>query len=352
MKATRTEFGPADSLSRERVPDGMFAVAPGVWGTRLLLVNAFFIADENETDRWVLVDTGIRGSGSTLRDCARELFGEASKPEAIILTHGHFDHTGAVQELADEWNVPIYAHELEFPYLTGKSSYPPPDPSVGGGMMSRLASLYPNGPINLGPRLRELPGDNSVPGLGTWQWFHTPGHTPGHVSLFRRTDNTLIAGDAFITTNQESAFSVLTQQKQIHGPPAYFTTDWEAAGRSLRTLAALRPYYAGTGHGRPMQGEELAEGLAALSRFFEELAVPKSGRYVDQPSMADRSGVRSVPPVPRGPARNILASIGAGAAILGLAALLGPARRRTARRQGTTRRGAAMPAEHLPRRST
>ena len=38
-----------------------------------------------------------------------------------------------------------------------------------------------------------------------WRWVHTPGHTAGHVSLFRDADRTLIAGDAFVTTKQESA---------------------------------------------------------------------------------------------------------------------------------------------------
>jgi glyoxylase-like metal-dependent hydrolase (beta-lactamase superfamily II) len=42
-----------------------------------------------------------------------------------VLTHGHFDHVGSVIELADYWNVPVYAHKLELPYLVGQMDYPP-----------------------------------------------------------------------------------------------------------------------------------------------------------------------------------------------------------------------------------
>lgn len=72
--------------------------------------------------------------------------------------------------------------------------------------------------------------------MPNWQWVHTPGHTPGHIAFFRDTDGTLIAGDAFTTLQQESMWSVLTQEEQISGPPAYLTTDWDAAEKSVRVL--------------------------------------------------------------------------------------------------------------------
>jgi glyoxylase-like metal-dependent hydrolase (beta-lactamase superfamily II) len=71
--------------------------------------------------------------------------------------------------------------------------------------MARLSPLYPRGPVNVSGRLRALPADGSVPGMPGWRWVHTPGHTPGHVSLWRESDRTILAGDAFITTRQESA---------------------------------------------------------------------------------------------------------------------------------------------------
>jgi hypothetical protein len=66
----------------------------------------------------------------------------------------------------------------------------------------------------------------------------------------------------------------------VHGPPAYFTPDWASARRSVERLAALRPAMAATGHGPPMGGQELNDGLEKLVREFERIAVPERGRYV------------------------------------------------------------------------
>lgn len=113
-----------------------------------------------------------------------------------------------------------------------------------------------------------------------WEWIHTPGHTEGHVSLFRERDRVVLAGDAFITVQQESAWSVITQTKNVQGPPAYFTPDWERAEQSVRKLADLQPEIAYTGHGRPLYGEELRFSLQTLVDQFDQLAVPDNGKYV------------------------------------------------------------------------
>jgi glyoxylase-like metal-dependent hydrolase (beta-lactamase superfamily II) len=267
---------------------------------------------------WVLIDAGLPGMASRIVRAAEEWIGPWARPSAIVLTHGHFDHVGSLQTLAEQWDVPVYAHPLEHPYLTGRSAYPPPDPTVGGGAMAALSRFYPRGPINLGQRLRSLPDDGSVPEMPGWRWIHTPGHTPGHISLFRDSDRTLIAGDAFVTTKQESATAVLTQRPELHGPPAYFTPDWEAAGRSVRRLAGLEPLRVITGHGPPLQGEEMLEGLHSLARNFERLAVPRRGRYVGRPALADQRGVVAVPPPVPDPLARIVLGLGVGLLLAGL----------------------------------
>ncbi|HEU5138831.1 MAG TPA: MBL fold metallo-hydrolase [Bacillales bacterium] len=258
------------------------SVTEDIYCYTIQIVNICFVGSPERSNEWVLVDAGMPESADKIMKAAEERFGDGSRPKAIVLTHGHFDHVGAVVDLVEKWDVPVYAHELEMPFLTGKSDYPEPDGSVEGGLVAKMSPLFPNKPVNLGNHVRPLPTDGSVPGMPDWQWHHTPGHSPGHVSLFREDDRTLIAGDAFITVKQDSLLKVLTQDEQISGPPRYLTTDWEAAWDSVRRLEALRPNTAVTGHGRPMSGEELSNGLDKLVREFEDIAIPDHGRYVNR----------------------------------------------------------------------
>jgi glyoxylase-like metal-dependent hydrolase (beta-lactamase superfamily II) len=302
-----------------------FPVTEWITGLRIGIVNVYFYGAPNAGDRrWVLIDAGLHGSDERIIHAAEALYGEGTRPAAIVLTHGHFDHVGALRDVALLWDVPIYAHELELPYLDGRSAYPPPDPTVGGGAMAALSRLYPRGPIDVSEWLRTLPADGAVPGMPGWRWIHTPGHTPGHMSLYHPADGTLVAGDAFVTTKQESMLAALTQRPELHGPPAYYTSDWEAARESVRRLSALEPDVAATGHGRPLRGQLMREGLHTLARDFDTLAVPRHGRYVNAPAIADANGVVSVPPPVRDPLAGLVMGIGAavvvGAAVRSLRA--------------------------------
>ncbi|HTE23510.1 MBL fold metallo-hydrolase [Flavitalea sp.] len=272
-----------------------FEVAPGVWGMKDIFVNFYMIRDKSSGD-WVLIDAGLKTSKSKILKMAAELFGELN-PKAIILTHGHFDHTGSVESLAHEWKTPVYAHYLEFPYLSGISAYPPPDPSVGGGLMSVMSKFYRNEPIDISSFLSALAENDEVPFLTEWKYIHTPGHSPGHISLFREEDRVLIAGDAFVTTKPESLISTITQKVKVSGPPMYFTCDWESAKRSVRTLVELTPTVAATGHGKPFSGKEMIEQLQKLADNFGTEALPEKGRYVYEPAIADASGVLYIPPI-------------------------------------------------------
>ena len=107
--------------------------ASGVHRLLTMMVNVYYVSDES--GGWTLVDAGLAGYTASIRRSARQLFG-SRPPAAIVLTHAHFDHIGGLPMLAEEWGVPVYAHPLELRYLTGRSSYPPPDPNVGGGLWS------------------------------------------------------------------------------------------------------------------------------------------------------------------------------------------------------------------------
>ena len=166
--------------------------------------------------------------------------------------------------------------------MDGRQAYESPDPTVGGGLMSFISPLFPRGPIDVSRWLEPLPADGTVPGMNDWRWLPTPGHTPGHVSFWRENDLTLIVGDAFITTTQESAYAVLTQRTELHGPPMYFTPDWNSAEESVKRLAELQPDLVVTGHGRAMEGQEMRDALHTLARDFRRIAVPEQGHYVHE----------------------------------------------------------------------
>lgn len=252
----------------------MDAIAPGVEGLKIMFVNVFGVTHADGT--WTLIDAAVPFSASRIRSWAEKRFRGA--PNAILLTHGHFDHVSAAKDLAEGWNVPVYAQRLEFPYLTGKAEYPAPNAGAGGGLMSLLSPLLPRGPVDLSARLRELPDEGTMlPQMPEWTLLETPGHTPGHVSFWREKDGTLLPGDAFCTTKPESFFEAsIAQNPELHGPPSYFTSDWGMASRSVKRLSGLDPAVVAPGHGRPLAGAGVAEALRKLALDFERIAVPEN----------------------------------------------------------------------------
>ncbi len=294
----------------------MQEIATGVGNLPLTIENVYFVGQPGQP--WVLVDTGTPGSAGRIQAAARARYGENARPEAILLTHGHTDHAGSALGLADLWNVTIYVHPLELPYLTGKSKYPPKDPTVGGAM-AMVSRVFPMDIVDLGDWVQPLPEGGVVPHLPDWEWLWTPGHSPGHVSYFRKEDRTLVVGDAFATVNLDSLPALLTKKPEISLPPTPFTCDWVAADESVQFLAGLEPLAVGCGHGVPLSGPNIP---ADLNRFADHFTPPAHGRYVGSPAITDKNGVVSVPPPAPDPFPMQAAAV-AGAAVLvgGVAAL-------------------------------
>lgn len=278
---------------------------------------------------WSLVDAGTGGHADDILKVVRKRFGKKAKPEAIILTHGHFDHAGSASELADHWGVTVLAHSMEMPFVDGRSAYPPPDPTVGG-FMSFVIRFIPsrNNKVDLGNRVQELESLRKLPGMKDWEAIETPGHTPGHLSFWRKNDRVLIAGDAFTTVNQDSFFDMMGKKQKVCRPPVYYTCDWDAAHESVKRLSRLKPEVLAAGHGVPMSGTRATRELEDLARYWP---APERGRYVPEAAEADENGIVYLPPPAPDAVPKVAAGLGAATAVAGVAAVLVMQRRGHAR---------------------
>lgn len=177
--------------------------------------------------------------------------------------------------------------------------------------MANMVRFFPNRNYDFSEHMRELPM-TAVPGMEGWTVYETPGHTPGHISFFRPADRVLLAGDAFATVNQASAFAVLTMKPEVSVPPTYYTCDWEAAYDSVARLSELDPEVIGAGHGEPMFGAAAREGLRRLATEWPQ---PVKGRYVNQPAKADHTGPVYIPPPAPDPVKWITVGVATAGAI-------------------------------------
>ncbi|MDB5328820.1 MAG: beta-lactamase protein [Phycisphaerales bacterium] len=265
-------------------------VTEGVHRLTTLFVNLYAV---DVPGGFVLVDTGLPAGAWYVRKALDTHYGVGAKPVAIVLTHAHFDHSGSAKALAEAFDVPVYVHEQEQPYVNGQSDYPPQDPTPGGAICF-MARFFPRGGIDLGDRVQILPADGTVPPLPGWTWHHTPGHTAGHVSFFREAGGVLIAGDAVATLDLDAWSSQLTWPREIARPATPFTPDWTAARESIHKLADLKPQVLAAGHGLPMHDPEMEHALRTFAKAMQE---PDGGRYAGKPAVYDASGaVERVPP--------------------------------------------------------
>jgi glyoxylase-like metal-dependent hydrolase (beta-lactamase superfamily II) len=253
-------------------------IADGVFWLRFRYANVFMIRSGSA---WALIDTAFPGFERAILAAARVRFGDAP-PAAILLTHGHFDHSGSAAALARHWGLPVHVFRDELPYVAGLQHYPEieePDPPAGGLMRLFVASNMPRfvrkrletklvARETLGDVARGFDPDDGVPGLADWQAIPTPGHSPGHVAFWRARDRVLVSGDALLTVDADSLWGVLLNRPQIARPPSPVTVDWRQAKASVAALARLRPRVLAAGHGTPLTHPAVADDLQAFARRF------------------------------------------------------------------------------------
>lgn len=223
-------------------------VAPGVHRLDHAFTNAYLIEDEG---RLTLVDTLFPRSWDLFTKAVRELGRKLDDVEAVVITHGHFDHMGFAKRAKEELGLPLLAHPEELDVMSHPWHYEhehsrlrhAPNPlhvgiltkmTVAGAAWvkgTRDAKTFATGDV------LDVPGRPKV--------IFTPGHTHGHCSLSLPDRDALIAGDAIV------ALCPYRGRRGAYIVSGAATADSNENLASLGDLAATGAKTVLTGHGEP-----------------------------------------------------------------------------------------------------
>jgi glyoxylase-like metal-dependent hydrolase (beta-lactamase superfamily II) len=202
-------------------------------------INVYLMGD-------VLVDAGSRHAAKRI---LRQLNGRTLATH--VVTHAHADHQGSSHQVCEALRIPLWCGELDAEAIEdGQIRARMPSHPIN----SLIGMTFPGPPHPVARRLRE--GDE----IAGFQVLDTPGHSAGHISLWREADRTLICGDVF--TNMDT----ITGLPGLHEPKRFFTPDPARNRASMRRLAALEPDLVCFGHGRPLRNP------GKLKAFADKLA--------------------------------------------------------------------------------
>ncbi|MEH0110801.1 MBL fold metallo-hydrolase [Tersicoccus sp. MR15.9] len=221
-------------------------VAPDVFFVRGPAANWIILRDGFD---FTLIDAGYPADTPAVLSSIRSLGLDPAHAEAVVLTHGHVDHTGAARHLSAEHGTPVLASADERPAVRGEVQYQVTVPQLlphlwqpralrwiahavkAGGLTPNAITTDAEASVS---RLVDLPGAPAP--------IPTPGHTPGHTA-YRLAGGAVATGDAVITAHP---LNHGTRVQQIH---PVFDHDHAEATRSLGELTALGNVTVLPGHG-------------------------------------------------------------------------------------------------------
>jgi glyoxylase-like metal-dependent hydrolase (beta-lactamase superfamily II) len=207
-----------------RIADGVY-VLPIPRGSREAegFLNLTLILDEENGN--TLVDTGLPGQEEAIASALDEAGTQARDLKRIIFTHQDLDHIGSGAALVRQSGARVLAHAADAPYIEGELRPLKPTPEMLEQRPQMREVLQHLEPVGVDELLED--GEHLALAGGTRVIF-TPGHTPGHLSLYLERSKVLIAGDA-----------LTAEGGRLNGPNPPVTLDTDEAARSVRKLAEL-----------------------------------------------------------------------------------------------------------------
>jgi len=200
-----------------------------------VIANTYVLVDG---DGLTIIDAGLPRSEKKILKYIADLGKSAGDVKRIILTHSDLDHVGGLAALQKATGARTYASQIEADAIaTGKPSRQIRSSgfSLPRFLFSLLSPFFKAKPFQVDEILTE---GQSLPFLGGLRVIETPGHTPGHISLFAPKVGVLFCGD-----------SMVTDESGIHGSRPTVTWDEARAKESARKQAELGASIVCSGHG-------------------------------------------------------------------------------------------------------
>lgn len=210
-------------------------IAPRVYRIPTLgdFINSYaFVDDDGQV---TLIDCGLKRAPARIVRGLAYIGKHPRDVTRIVLTHAHNDHAGGARTMVGSTGLGgVIAHRDDAPFLT-QGVMPPRDSSRGLG---RLLTRAPSGKFDAVSVSQELNDGDDLDIAGGVRVVHTPGHTPGHISLLHPDSGVLITGDAI--------FNMLSRRTW---PVAAFCTSFSQTQETAHVLAELDYRTAAFTHG-------------------------------------------------------------------------------------------------------
>ncbi|HYA55848.1 MAG TPA: MBL fold metallo-hydrolase [Nitrososphaerales archaeon] len=208
--------------------------------------NSYLVEESDGT--LTLIDAGMQADGKRILGfITSKLNRKPSEVKTIVITHCHFDHTRGLAAIKAATGGKVAVHEADADFVSGKKRYPPPRGAMGIAF-SVMSPFFKTTPVESDLILRE--GDR----VGRLAVFHTPGHTPGSISLYDNQDRVLFVGD-----------TARYVKGRLEGPPPRFTQRMDQAKTSIERLSSLDFEVMLSGHGEPLRSSDAPRKMHELS---------------------------------------------------------------------------------------